>query len=473
MRIIEKKIEYVAGSQVSIQASVSKIDIQSEYEKVLGKYQKKINLPGFRTGHAPLKMIERRYGEGLKGELIGDILENVIREISPELTRKPLPYAQPHFDGSLDLDLEKDFSFTLRLDVDPEFEVADYKKMSTTIYNVKVADADIDKEIERIQERNALVLTKESAAEKGDILTVDYCEVDDTGKEVEGTKREGFVFTLGQEESYYDFEKDVLGMSTGEEKVVEKKYAKTYRHEDLAGRKLSLKVKVTGIKQKNLPALDDEFAQDVDEKFKTLADLKKDIREKMEKNAIESARNHRINALMKDVIDATEIDLPEAMLAAEADMRIRQMAQQSGMDQETIMKMLGGQEKELYERWKPELVESAKSRLVLNKLKNDLEISVDDKDREESRNFLTGYYRMDEETLSKQVGQDAWNRYVDEESKERKLHQLLLDAAKVKEEKNVSWEEFVAQTSGNAETENKTKAKKKAKTEDKSEQKAE
>lgn len=459
MTIIEKKIEYMPGSQVSIQATVSHEDIAAEYQKVLTKYQKKLNLPGFRPGHAPLKMIERRYGEGLKGELIGDILESVIREVSPELTRKPLPYAQPHFDGDLNLDLDKDFSFCIRLDVDPEFSVADYKKMSTTIYHVQVSDDDIQKELERIQERNALVVTKTGAVENGDIITVDYVELDDEGHEVDGSKREGFVFTVGQEQSYYDFDKDVIGMSADEEKVLNKKYTKTYCHEELAGKKIKLKVKVITVKQCNLPDLDDEFAQDVDEKFKTLVDLRKDIREKMETNAVESARSHRINHLMKEIIDATEIELPESMLAAEADMRMRQMAQQSGMDLQTLMKMLGGKGQELYERWKPELIESAKSRLVLHKLKDDLQVTVDETDREESKKILTGYYRMEEEVLAKQVGQEAWDRYVEEESKERKLHQMLLDAAKVKEEKTVSWQEFMAQTSTQAETEEKPKAK--------------
>ena len=463
MTIIDKKIEYVPGSQVSIQAKISKKDMREMYDKMLLKYQAKLNLPGFRKGKAPVKMIERRFGEALKGELVADVLEEAIRQVSPELERKPLHYAQPNFDGGLDADPDKDFSFTLRLDVEPEFKVADYKKMSTTVYTVKVSDKDVDEEIKRIQERNALVVTKNGAAAEGDIVTADYAELDEDGKPVDGTKREGFVFTLGQDATYYDFDKDVTGMSAGEEKVIEKKFAKTYRHEELAGKKVKLKVKVTAVKQRNLPDLDDEFAQDVDEKFKTLADLKKDIKEKLENNAIESARNHRINTLMKEIIDSTEIDMPESMLMMEADMRLRQMAQQSGMDQKTLMKMLGGHEKELIEQWRPDLIESAKSRLVLNKLKDELNVSVDEKDKEEAKKYLIGYYRMEEEQLIKQVGPEMWQRYVEEEAKERKLHQTVLDAAKVKEEKTLSWQEFVAESSASAETESKPKAKSKAK----------
>ncbi|MGL4524635.1 MAG: trigger factor [Spirochaetia bacterium] len=473
LTINNKKIEYIAGSLATVSATIGASDVSAKYQEVLKKYQKQINLPGFRKGHTPIKMIEKRYGEGLKAELIADLLEEAIQEMSNELERKPLPYAHPHFDGPLEIDAQKDFSFEIKLEVEPEFTVADYKKMSTTIYDVKVSKKDVESEIERLRERNAIVVTKDGIAEKGNIITVDYAELDDAGRAVDGTQREGFVFTAGTDETYYDFEKEILGMKAGEEKEFKKKFAKAYRHEDLAGREVSLRAKVSTIKRRDLPELDDDFAQDIDEKFQTMAQLREDIQSKLDLNAVESARNHRINHLIKEIVEKTDIDIPAAMIRVESDMRIRQMAQQSGMDEKTLMKMLGGQKEQLYENMQAEMRESVKSRLVLQKLKEEMKLSVDDAEKAEAKKLLIAHYRTEEQVLVQQIGVQQWEMYVEEEAKERKLHQALIDGAKVKEQKTLSWDEFVAETTEkpkSGENEEKPKAKaKKAKTQASSE----
>lgn len=470
MTVFDKKIDYLPGSQVSVQAKISKNDIREMYDKMLVKYQGKLNIPGFRKGKAPLKVIEKRFSDALKGELTADILEEAVRGIIPELKRKPLHYARPEFDEAPHISLDEDFSFSMRLDVEPEFEVADYKKMASALYTVKVSEQDIDEEIQRIRERNALVTTKNAPVAEDDIVTVDYSELDENDKPVDGAKREGFVFTPGTDATYYDFNKEILGMNPAEEKVLEKEYPKDYRHEDLAGRKVKLKIRVKEIKQRTLPEADDELAQDVDEKYKTFADLKNDIKDKLEANASESARNYRINSLIKQIINATEIDIPESMVMMEADMRLRQTARQSGIDQETLIKMLGADAKGLIDQWRPDLIESIKTRLIINKLKEDLNITVEEQDREEAKKSLISYYRMEEEDLIKQLGSEMWQHYLEEESKERKLHQILLDSSKVEKEKTLSWSEFIAETTGESKN---TKPKRKSGSKNKKEAEAE
>ncbi len=449
MTIVNQNAEYIQGSRVRLSITVSSADVDSKYQGLVKKYQKQLNIPGFRRGHVPVLVLEKKYGESLRAEVATDIIEDSLKQAVVGLERKALAYAQPDLDGEIDVVLGQDFSFVVLMDVEPSFEMGDYKQIESLQYDVKVSDADIAKEVERLRDQNAMVVPKEGAVANGDIVTVNYVELDANGQEQTQKKREGFVFTVGKDDTYYDFAKDVIGIPSGEEKVFVKKFADDYQYEDLAGKELTIKVKVVAIKDRQVPDLDDEFAQDVSADYKTLDDLRKGLQEKLQSNMADSAKNFRINSIIDQLVAKTEIDLPESMILAESDVRFRQFARQSGMQEEMLMQMLGGSREVILERWRPETVHAVKARLILQKLQSILQIQPSDDDIAAVKKRLLDQYNVPEEEFVKQLGEGQWQQYINEEAVENQLHAILLKDTKISESKTVTVDEFVHETQHN------------------------
>jgi trigger factor len=449
LTIVNQNAEYIQGSRVRLSITVSSADVDSKYQGLVKKYQKQLNIPGFRRGHVPVLVLEKKYGESLRAEVATDIIEDSLKQAVVGLERKALAYAQPDLDGEIDVVLGQDFSFVVLMDVEPSFEMGDYKQIESLQYDVKVSDADIAKEVERLRDQNAMVVPKEGAVANGDIVTVNYVELDANGQEQTQKKREGFVFTVGKDDTYYDFAKDVIGIPSGEEKVFVKKFADDYQYEDLAGKELTIKVKVVAIKDRQVPDLDDEFAQDVSADYKTLDDLRKGLQEKLQSNMADSAKNFRINSIIDQLVAKTEIDLPESMILAESDVRFRQFARQSGMQEEMLMQMLGGSREVILERWRPETVHAVKARLILQKLQSILQIQPSDDDIAAVKKRLLDQYNVPEEEFVKQLGEGQWQQYINEEAVENQLHAILLKDTKISESKTVTVDEFVHETQHN------------------------
>ena len=368
----DKQVEKEENASVKVTLTVDKETVQSEYDKIVKEYAKDVQLKGFRKGKVPPEVLERKFGDTLKAEASQKIVEESLKEIIDEVDEKPLPYAQPELADALDFELGKDFTFSIRYDSFPEIELGDYKGLTITAPTVAVTDADLDRELKAIQEQNALVMDKEEGVvEEQDVVTMDYWEVNAEDEPVEGSSREDFVFTVGSGYNYYKIDEDVKGMAAGEEKIVEKEYGEDVDIDELKNTKKRIALRVKTIKQRSLPELDDELAQDVSDKYETLDDLKNDIQSRLKETAENRERQMKIDALLEKIRENSTVPLPESMVQSELENQWRQFAQRSGMNEEDIDKILQSQGQgrtSLYQEWRPGVEDNLQKRLLVGRM---------------------------------------------------------------------------------------------------------
>ena len=435
---VTKNIKKIEHSAVELTVTIPQADVAGEYRQLLAKYAKSVQIPGFRKGHVPTNILERKFGESLKGEAVADVIEKALGEIFEEKGfQQPLPYSQPSLKESPDLNIDKDLTFTVVYDVMPEVADINMDGIEVEVPSVTVGEAELKEELKAIQERNALVVDKkdDDAAAKDDIATINYCELDKDGKTVAGTEREDYVFTIGAGQTIFEIDDDVIGMKKGETKEVTKKYKKDHPNEELAGQTKKIKVTLTALKLRNLPELDDELAQDVNEKFKTLDDLKADIKKNLN-SALENRLNEiKTTALIERLVEKNPIDLPVSMCEAELNSRWRMMARQFQTTTEQLEKIItsSGQTKDqMLSEWKPDVEKALKGRIIIEKLLKDKNITVADTEVEAEYEKIAENASISVEEVKKHYADAQSKEYLVDDLKEQKLYKELFEKIKVK-----------------------------------------
>ncbi len=434
-----KEITKLEHSAAKLTVTVAKADVETSYKSTLGKYVKQVQIPGFRKGHVPASVLERKYGEQIKLEAAGDLIDSVLNEIfqdEKDIANRPLPYAQPKMDEMPAFDTSKDFTFTVTYDVFPSVEVKGFDGISVKEAQVTVGDAEVAEELKGIQERNAAVIDKkdDEKAEKDNIVTIDISEIGEDGKTVEGSKREGFTFTIGTAENVYKIDDEIIGMKTGETKEISKKYAKSDDDKELAGKTKKYSVTVKQIKVRNLPALDDDLAQDVSDKYKTLQDLKDDILKNLNVAKDRKVKELKVNSLLEQLIEKNPVEIPASMLQAELNGRFSQMAQQFQTTPEELEKMVlaSGQKKEdLLAQWTGDAEKMLKSRIIVDSLMKARNVSVTPDEVEEAYKKLADSNGISVEDVKKHYSDPRAKEWFIDDVKEQKLYDEIFKEIKV------------------------------------------
>ena len=445
---LNKEFTKLEKSAVKLTVTVEKSDVQETYKTILDKYVKNAQIPGFRKGHVPAAVLERKFSDALKQDALSEIIDKSLNEVfENEKENRPLPYAQPVMEQFPELNLDSDLSYTVTFDVFPKIEVKDFSGITVKEPQVEITDKDIERELTAIQERNAVVMDKKDSetVAKDDIVTINYSELDENDKEIEGSKREGFVFTVGTGENIYKIDDEIIGMKKNETKQITKTYSKDEKDADLAGKTKKISVTVTSLKIRNLPALDDELAQDVNEKFKTLEDLKNDI-----KRSLETAKNRKIselknNSLLSQLVEKNPFDIPVSMLQAELDGRWRMMAQQFQTTPEQLEKMVtaSGQTKEtMLEQWTGDSEKMLKSRIIVDSLIREKNISVTPEEIEEQYAKIAQEGGISVDEVKKHYSDPRTKEYLIDDTKENKLYDEIYKTVKVSKGNKVNFEEL-------------------------------
>ena len=445
---LNKEFTKLEKSAVKLTVTVEKSDVQETYKTILDKYVKNAQIPGFRKGHVPAAVLERKFSDALKQDALSEIIDKSLNEVfENEKENRPLPYAQPVMEQFPELNLDSDLSYTVTFDVFPKIEVKDFSGITVKEPQVEITDKDIERELTAIQERNAVVMDKKDSetVAKDDIVTINYSELDENDKEIEGSKREGFVFTVGTGENIYKIDDEIIGMKKNETKQITKTYSKDEKDADLAGKTKKISVTVTSLKIRNLPALDDELAQDVNEKFKTLEDLKNDI-----KRSLETAKNRKIselknNSLLSQLVEKNPFDIPVSMLQAELDGRWRIMAQQFQTTPEQLEKMVtaSGQTKEtMLEQWTGDSEKMLKSRIIVDSLIREKNISVTPEEIEEQYAKIAQEGGISVDEVKKHYSDPRTKEYLIDDTKENKLYDEIYKTVKVSKGDKVNFEEL-------------------------------
>lgn len=383
---VQSQVDLKENAQVLLKITVPEADVKKEYNELVKEYCGKIVIKGFRKGKVPPDILIRKYGDALKQETTQNVIKKSLEQTFESIEHKPLSFAPPEIVDEIKLEFGKDFSFQVTYDTYPQITLGQYKDLKIEKAQVSIREQDIERELKILQERNSVVKEKQGdTVERGDIVTIDYVELDEKKNEVSETKREAFVFEVGTGNNIYKIDNDLIGMKRGTERVITKSYDQKDPDPYLSGKELNLKVKLTALRTKIIPELDDELAKDISDKYKTLADLKSDLKQKLEKQAEESIKQIMIGKLIEKIVKDSKIPLPKSLLEAELNAQWQNFIIQNRTDEKQMHKALAKSNKtkeDIFNEWKPKVIENLKSRLILEEIIKQEKIEADDSEVE-------------------------------------------------------------------------------------------
>ncbi len=368
-------------------------------KKVYAKTAKYFNIPGFRKGKAPMALVERTYGseifyEDTFNEIVPEIFDNEVKENNIEVVSKPQI-------DIVEMGKGKDLVFTAIVQVKPEFKLGKYKGISMKKVEYKVTDEDIQKELERMADKNSrLVSVENEPVVEKDIVVIDFEGFVD-GVAFEGGKAENHELEIGSKTFIPGFEDQIIGMKIDEERDINVKFPEEYFSAELAGKDAVFKVKLHEIKRKELPNLDDEFAKDVSE-FDTLEELKNSIKEKLEEENTNKAKYETENNAIKKVCDSTEIEIPSGMIDTEIDNMLKDIETRlsyQGFNMKQYLQMVGKTEEDMRKEYEEQAKISVKNRLVLEAIVKAEKLEASEEEITEKINEMAENYGRKAEDL--------------------------------------------------------------------------
>ena len=445
-----KELKTLENSTIELSVTIEKDFIKKEYDELLKNYVKTAQIKGFRKGKVPSAVIERKFSDSIKTEAGFNLIEKSLEEILKDAEKKPLPYYTPKLknEETFSVDMDKDLEFTVTYETYPDITLGQYKGIEIEVPEVELTKEDEERELKRYQEQNAVVSEeKEGTVKKDNVVTINYSEIDDNGKTIEGTSREDFTFTVGTGYNYYKIDDEIIGLKNDEEKIIEKKYADDFEYKDLAGKNVKLAVKVTSIKSKQLPKIDDELAQDINEKYKTLDDLKKDIKERQNGMIETKLKNLKQQRILDKIIDASKLDVPPSMLESELDHSWNNFLYQFGGSEQKVLQLLELQKKtknDLLEEWKPAAIKSVKAQLLVNKIVNEEKFDVSDDETAEEIKKQALQSGMAEEDFKKYIQENNMTEYIKHSMRERKAYDMLIENSIIKKGEKINFLAFIS-----------------------------
>jgi trigger factor len=448
---VTKEITRLEKSNVKLSLTVPKDDIRNQYQTMLNEYTKDLQLPGFRKGKVPREVLERKYADALKQEALGRVIESALQDYfkTENLPRneRPLPYSTPELQDEPNIDFDSDLQFSVVYDVLPEVKIGKWKGLNVEYPYAEISEDDIKRELEQIRERNAVVMDRDDGApaQKGDVVTIDYSISGENGEELQNLQRKDFVFTIGSNTNFYQFDEDVTGMKKGETKEFEKKFADDFFEPTLAGKKRKVQITLSSLKERKLPDLDDDLAQDVDEKFKTLDDLKNSIKERLNKHIEWKQRDVKLQEVLKKIMENTPVVLPESMIRAEIEGRWRRLAQYYNTSAEKMMQMMmtGEGHEEREKEWRQTAEKALHSRLIIETLIEDEKVEVSDEDVENELKRIAAESGAEVDEVKKNYGeQDMF--YLKEDIKEQRIVDKLFSENNLKQGKKENYLDFIS-----------------------------
>ena len=423
------QVEKLEKNMAKLTIEASAEEFEAAVEKAYQKAKKSISLPGFRKGKAPRRMIEKMYGTGVfyedaANELIPDAYSKALSECEEQIV------SQPKIDV-VQIESGKPFIFTAEVALKPEVTLGEYKGVEVEKAPVEVTDAEIDAEVDKQREQNARTIDiDDRAVEKGDMIKLDFDGSVD-GVPFDGGKAENYDLTVGSGSFIQGFEDQLVGVKIGEEVDVKVTFPEEYQAKELAGKEAVFQCDVKKVEAKELPELDDDFAQDASE-FDTLAEYKEDIKKNLTEKKEKEARAAKENAAVDKAIENAQMEIPDAMLNTQ----VRQMLddfsrrmQSQGLTMEQYFQFTGMTLEKMQEEMKPQALKRIQTRLVLEKIAEVENIQPTDEEVEEEFKKMADAYKMEVEKIKELLG-DRELEQMKKDMAVQKAVTLVADEAK-------------------------------------------
>lgn len=420
---VEKKENNTAVLTIEVDAAA----FNAAVDKVYRRTRNSLSVPGFRKGKAPRKLVEKMYGSGV-------FYEDAINEVYPDALEAAVKEAELDVVGYPKLNIEsvgaEGLVFTAEVGLRPEAKLGQYKGIAAPKDAVEVTDADVESELQPLVSRATSIVEVERPAQAGDTANIDFEGFKD-GVAFAGGKGTNYDLKLGSNTFIPGFEDQVVGMSAGEEKDVNVTFPEDYGAAELAGAAVVFKVKCNAVKEEQVPVIDDEFAKDVSE-FETLDELKADLRKKVAERKEKAAEDAFKAAVMSQVIEGAEIEVPDTMVDYEVDKQLQNYEarlQGSGMNLEQYLQMMGTTLEAFRAQNKPGALQSIKSDLVLSAVVKAEGIEASEEEIAAEVKRLAEEYGMEAEKITAALSNEQLAQGV----KLDKAAKLIYDSAVVAE----------------------------------------
>ena len=399
------QVEKLEKNMAKLTIEASAEDLEKAIEQAYQKQKKQISIPGFRKGKVPRQMVEKMYGkevfyEDAANALIPDAYDKALEECEEDIVSSPkIEVTQ--------IEAGKPFIFTATVALKPEVKLGKYKGVKVDKIDTTVTDEEVDAEINKERENNARNITGEDRPVKnGDMTTLDFEGFVD-GVAFEGGKGENYPLTIGSGAFIPGFEEQLVGAEIGKEVEVKVTFPEDYQAENLKGKDAVFKCTIKEIKEKQLPELDDEFASEVSE-FETLAEYKEDIKKNLTEKKEKDAKNAKEDAAIQAAVEASEMEIPEAMLETQQRQMVDEFAQRitmQGLSMEQYFQFTGTNYQQMVEQVKPQAEERIKSRLVLEAIAKAENIEVTEEDYEKELETMADVYQMELDKVKELMGE--------------------------------------------------------------------
>lgn len=423
------QVEKLENNTAKLTIEVPAEEVEKAIESAYQKSKSKFSIPGFRKGKVPRKMIEKMYGVGVFYEdAVNSMIPGAYADAATESELEIV--AQPEID-IVQIEAGKPFIFTAEVVLKPEVELGKYKGIEVEAKDTTVTDGEVDAELAKVQEQNSrLVAADDKEVENGDQVTIDFEGFVD-GVAFEGGKGEDYPLTIGSHSFIDTFEDQLVGKKVGDEVEVNVTFPEQYQAKELAGKPAMFKVNIKEIKVKELPELDDDFAQDVSE-FDTLDEYKEDIKKNLTEKKEKEAEAEKESKVIEAIVNDAEMDIPEKMVEAQAEQMLEEFAQNiamQGISFEQYLQFTGATVDQMKEQVKPQAQARVESSLVLEAVVKAENIEATEEEVEEEIKEMAGRYNMEADKL-KGLLTDSDKENLKKDICARKAAKFVVDEAK-------------------------------------------
>ena len=428
---MEAKMEKIEANIVKIEVKVEAEKFNEALKKAYNKNKMHFNVQGFRKGKVPMNMVKKFYGvEVFFDDAVNFLVEGTYPVALEENDIKPVDY--PKID-IVEIGEGKDLVYTATVTVYPEVELGEYKGLEVTKKTYEVSDEDIEKHLQSMQEKNARVeVKKEGTVENGNIAVIDFKGfVDDIA--FEGGEGTDYPLEIGSGSFIDNFEEQLVGVAVGEEKDINVTFPESYGKEELNGKPALFKVTVKEIKVKELPELNDEFAKDVSE-FDTVAELKEDLKKKMQESNSEKEKAELEEAVITAAIEKTKIDLPQIMVENEIDAMIKDLENRlkyQGLTLEQYMEYTGNTTGKMRDYMKENAERKVRADIVLDAISKAENIEATEEELKAKAEEVAKMYSADADEKMIELLLNAQRNLLVNDIVTKKTIELLVNNSKI------------------------------------------
>jgi len=437
------------SSSCKIKFIVDAADVDKKFKEILEEIRPKAQIKGFRAGKAPVGIIKMKYGESIKAEVAEKLISQAYKELLDKDEIKPVGQAQ--LDGDLDEIVEgKDFTFSMKIDLFPEFELGNYKQIAITKDSASLTPKDVDKAIENTRKKYASMEDiKDGIVTKDSIVGITY-SIEINGEVEDKFSDRHFNYDQRTGSTLPDLKDSLIGKKIGDEIDSPATIPADFRVESLAGKDVVYKVKINTVQKEILPELDDDFAQSISE-FKTMEEYKQALEKDMEKHIEDTLKEQAHHSLVKSLIEQNEINIPEEMIKTEKDSLYKSFEgdiTRYGIKMEQYIRGLGKTEEDIKNDFHDTAIYNIKRALILKKIVDNEDFKVEESEMEKEIMTLAKAYNYPIDEMKKELEKSNYLSEIEYNLKNIMALEFLEENAKIKKGKKLSYEELLQNNSG-------------------------